>query len=389
MKTRSLLTLALAAGVIAVAVHQYGGRPKEGSAAARKPPPPTPVTVVRAVPRDVPVALEMVGRGEAFESVTLKSRVDGQVVEVPFREGQRVAQGDVLVRLDPADFKARAAQAEANLARDLALLKKARADADRYQALKDQGFVSEEKVAELRAGVEAFEAGVAADKAALELARLQLGYTTLRAPFAGLVGDKRVHPGAAVKVNETELALLSRVQPLFVSFAVAEKHIPALRAALAAGRLRVEVSAPGDRLHARSAALRFVDPAVDPATGTLRVKAELANGDGSLAPGQFLNVTLALDTLRGAVTVPAEAVQQGPDGPFVYVVEGEKAGLRKVALGPVRDGVAVAMQGLAAGETVVTDGHSRLVPGGKVKIKTPEPAKGNKAGPEGKAADAR
>lgn len=389
MKTRTLLFLVLAAGIVAGGVYRYGIPARSDAAAAKKPPPPTPVTVAQAMARDVPITLEVVGRGEAYESVTLRSRVDGQVVDVPFSEGQRVARGDVLVRLDPADFKARVAQAEANLARDLALLKKARADVDRYQALKAQGFVSEEKVAELRANVEAIEAGVDADKAALDLARLQLGYTTLRAPFAGLVGDKRVHPGAAVKVNETELVVLNRVQPLYVSFAVPEKHIPAIRAALAAKRLSVAVNPPGDKRHMQKGAVRFIDPAVDSATGTLRMKAELANGDESLAPGQFLDVTLALDTLRGAVTVPAEAVQQGPDGPFVYVVQGEKTVLRQVALGPVQEGVAVIAQGLETGETVVTDGQSRLVPGGKVKIKTGEAGMAGKAADGSKATHAR
>jgi multidrug efflux system membrane fusion protein len=384
MKTRSLLLLVLVIGIAAGVAYKHGNPPKDEKAVAKKPPPPTPVTVAQAAARDMPVVLEVVGRGEAFESVTLKSRVDGQVLEAPFGEGRRVAKGDVLIRLDPADFKARVAQAEANLARDQALLKKARADVERYQALKAQGFVSEEKVAEVRAAAEAGEATVQADQAALELARLQLSYTTLRAPFAGLVGDKRVHPGAAVKVNDTELVSLNRVQPLFVTFSVAEKHIPALRAALAAKRLRVDVHVPGDRKQAHRGAVRFVDPAVDAATGTLRLKAELDNADGALAPGQFLDVVLVLDTLRDAVTVPAEAVQQGPDGPFVYALKGEEAGMRKVALGPVRDGVAIIAQGLAAGETVVTDGHSRLVPGGKVKIKTP----GEKPGgaPAGKAA---
>lgn len=378
MKTRSLLLLVLAIGLAAGAAYKYGGTSKDDKSAAKKPRPPTPVTVAQAVPRDMPVVLEVVGRGEAYESVTLKSRVDGQVMEVPFSEGRRVARGDVLIRLDPADFKARVAQAEANLARDQALLKKAHADMERYQALKVQGFVSEEKVADIRATAEAAEAGVQADKAALELARLQLGYATLRAPFAGLMGDKRVHPGTAVKINDTELATVNRIQPLYVTFAVAERHIPALRAALAAKRLRVEAYMPGDRRQAHRGTVSFVDPAVDAATGTLRVKAELPNADEALAPGQFLDVVLELDTLRNAVTVPAEAVQQGPDGAFVYALKGEEAGVRKVEVGPVLDGVAVIAKGLAAGETVVTDGHSRLVPGGKVKIRTPGEKPGGK-----------
>jgi multidrug efflux system membrane fusion protein len=385
MKTRSILTLTLVIGLAAGAAYKYGGAPASDKTMAKKPPPPTPVTVARAGPRDMPVVLEVVGRGEAYESVTLKSRVDGQVVEVPFSAGQRVAAGDVLIRLDPSDFRAKVAQAEANLARDQALLKKARADEARYQALKSQGFISEEKVAEVRATAEATEASVQADKAALELARLQLGYATLRAPFPGLMGDKRVHPGAAVKINDTELAVLNRIRPLYVTFAVPERHLAAIRAALERGRLRVEVEPPAGGPPMLRGEVRFIDPAVDSATGTLRMKAELRNADEALAPGQFLNVALVLDTLRDAVTVPAEAVQQGPDGAFVHVVGGDReTATRRVELGPIREGLAVIVKGLANGETVVTDGHSRLVPGGKVKIRTPGQGEGGAEGGNGK-----
>jgi len=280
--------------------------------------------------------------------------------------------GDVLVRLDPSDFKAKAAQAEANLARDQALLKKARADAERYQTLQKQGFVSEEKVAELRANAEAAEAIVQADNAALELARLQIGYTTLRAPFTGVVGAKLVFPGATVKVNETELVVLNRVRPLNVSFTVPEKYLPRIRAALAAKRLKVGVNVPEDAKQVFSGEVRFIDNTVDAATGTIRMKAELANSAGSLSPGQFLNVALVLDTLREAVVVPAEAIQQGPDGAFVFLVKPDAGtSIRKVEVATVRDGFAVVSKGLAAGDTVVTDGHSRLVPGAKIKIRPP------------------
>jgi multidrug efflux system membrane fusion protein len=393
MKLRSLLLLAVAIGAVAglaYQAHQPSPADKAPAASAKKGPPPTPVTVARVAARDMPVVLELVGRGEAFERVVLKSRVDGQVQKVSFDEGRAVAQGAVLIQLDPADFQARVAQAQANLARDQALLKKARADVARYQALQGQGFVSEEKVAELRAGVEAGEAGVAADQAALELARLQLGYTTVRAPFAGVVGDRRVHPGAAVKTNETELAEVSRVRPLLVTFAVPEKHLPAVRAALAARRLGVSVQlpgqggagqgGPGQGGSGKAARIDFMDPAVDPATGTLRMKAQLPNADAALAPGQFLNVALVLDTLRQAPVVPAQAVQQGPEGSFVYVLNAEgAASLRPVQVTTVRDGLAVIGRGLALGDTVITDGHSRLVPGGKVKVK--EPGQKAPAGP--------
>ncbi len=383
MKTRSILLLTLVLVLAAGAAYKFAGGPGEDPA-AKKPAPAVPVTVASAVARDTPVLLEVVGRGEAYESVTLKARVDGQVIDMPFREGQRVAGGDVLVRLDPADFQARVAQAEANLARDQALLKKARADVERAQALKAQGFVSEERVTDLRAAADAADATVRADQAALELVRLQLSYATLRAPFAGVTGDKRAHPGAAVKLNDTELVTLNRIQPLYVSFAVAERHIAAVRAARDAGRLRVRVRAPGETGADYAAELRFIDPAVDTTSGTLRMKAELANADAALAPGQYLQVALLLDTLRAAVSVPAEAVQQGPEGPFVFVVTGEETTMRRVEVGPVREGFAVIARGMEIGETVVTDGHSRLVPGGKVKIKAP----GEKpnAAPSGKSA---
>lgn len=341
--------------------------------ADKKGKPPVPVTAAQASLRDIPVMLEVVGRGEAYETVTVKSRIDGQVAAVSFAEGQPVAKGEVLVRLDSADYQARVRQAEANLARDQALSTKARADVERYQSLLEQQFVSQEKVADMRAAAAAAAATVNADHAALDLARQQLAYTTIQAPFAGVVGARLVHPGASVKVNETELAVVNRVRPLYVSFAVPEKHLPAIQAARARGDLGVEIRLPDGGAVVAAGKVVFLDNAVDPATATLRMKAEIPNNDantgGRLAPGQFLVVGLRLDTLRDAVTVPAEAVQQGPEGSFVYVREGEGARMRQVTLALTRDGLAAIAKGLAAGETVVTDGHSRLTPGAKVKVK--------------------
>jgi multidrug efflux system membrane fusion protein len=336
-----------------------------------KMPASVPVTVALAATRDLPVALEVVGRGEAYATVTLKSRVDGQVRNVPFAEGKQVAANTLLIELDPADFQARVQQAEANLARDQALLDKAQADVARYQALLEQQFISREKVADMRAAAAAAGATVQADRAALELARLQLSYTRIRAPFAGVAGAKLVYPGATVKINDTALAVLNQVHPLFVSFSVAEKHLPAIRAAQARGTLNVMVSAPGDKQTATGKVV-FIDNAVDPATGTLRMKAEIANADGRFAPGQFLAISMRLATLHNAVVAPAEAVQQGPDGAFVYVLTADGgAQMRKVEVAQVRDGQAAFSKGLASGETVVTDGHSRLTPGAQVKVKTP------------------
>jgi multidrug efflux system membrane fusion protein len=292
------------------------------------------------------------------------------VQAVSFAEGSPVMAGQMLIKLDPAEFQARVKQAEANLARDQALLDKARADVARYQSLLRQNFVAEEKVAQLRADSDAAAAVVQADQAALELARQQLSYTTIRAPFAGVVGARLVHPGASLKVNETELAVINRVRPLYVSFAVPEKHLSAIQAARARGGLDVEIRLPGEQQAIAEGTVVFLDNAVDPATATLRMKAEIANADGRIEPGQFLAVSLRLATLRNAVAVPAEAVQQGPDGSFVYVLNADGgAQMRKVEVAQVRDGQAAIGKGLASGESVVTDGHSRLTPGAKVKVK--------------------
>lgn len=367
MKKLGILLLLLA--LAGAAVHFWPDA--KPSAPEKKGKPPVPVTEARAVGHDMPVTLDVVGRGEAYETVTLKPRIDGQVLAVPFAEGKSVAKGEVLVKLDPTDFQARVKQAEAHLARDQALLDKAHADVARYQSLLAQQFVSQEKVAEMRAGAEAAAATVNADQAALDLARQQLAHTTIRAPFAGVVGARLVHPGASVKVNETELAVVNRVRPLHVSFSVPEKHLPAIHSARARGDLAVEIRLPAGGAAFAGGKVVFLDNAVDPATATLRMKAEISNADGGLAPGQFLVVSLRLHTLRDAVTVPAEAVQQGPDGSFVYVLEGEGAKMRKVKLAQTRDGLAAIAEGLAVGETVVTDGHSRLTPGAKVKVKAP------------------
>ena len=380
MRTKTVLLLAVILALGGGVAYRLGTHQENAADKSKRPPPPVPVSVAQATTRDMPLLLEVVGRGEAYETVTLKSRVDGQVTAVPFTEGQQVAAGDVLVRLDPADFNARLSQAEANLAHDQAQLSKARGDVERYVALKNSGFVSDEKVAEVRADADAATATVRADQSALELARLQLSYTILRAPFAGVVGAKLVFPGAAVKVSDTALAVVNRVRPLYVSFAVPEKHLPRIRAAMAKGVLKVTVNVPDDSKQGFEGEARFLDNAVDTTTGTIRMKAVLANKGEKLTPGQFLNVSLVLDTLRDAVVVPAEAVQQGPEGAFVYVLKPDAGTeVRKVEIAVTRDGLTLVAKGLKSGETVVTDGQLRLTPGGKVKVKTPA-APGQKRG---------
>lgn len=329
--------------------------------------PPVPVSLATAATRDVPLRLEVTGRTEAYESVTLKARVDGQVQATVFAEGQRVKAGDVLVRLDPADFQARLAQAEANAAKSQAQLAKARADLERYVALKAKGFVSDEKVGEMRTALAAAEATAKADAAAAELARLQLSYATVKAPFAGTVGARLVFPGTAVKVNDTALAVVNRTRPLYASFAVPEKYLPRLRAGMAGGQpLQASIALPG-MAEGAIAEVRFIDNAVDAGTGTIQLKAVLPNTDEQFAAGQLVNVGLVIDMLKDAVTIPAEAVQQGPEGPYVYLAKEGVAELRKIRLAATQQGLAVVAEGLAAGDRIVTEGQLRLVPGAKLK----------------------
>ena len=376
MKRKSATILAALAALLCLVATAYWYRSAEnkGTAKAAKSTVAIPVTAALASVRNIPILLDVVGRAEAYEGVTLKARVEGQVATVAYTEGQQVKPGDLLVRLDSNDFVARLKQAEANLAKAEAQLAKARSDLGRYISLKERGFVSEEKVHEYRAAEAAASATVNAEKAATELARLQLSYTSIRAPFAGKVGARLVFPGSSVKVNDTALAVVNRVRPLYVSFAVPEKHIPRLRSSLAKGQLKALITIPGDKEQRFEGHVKFIDNTVDATTGTIQMKALLDNNEEKLTPGQFLNVSLALDMLTQAVVVPSEAVQQGTDGNFLFVVKPDNTvDLRKITVKTTYEGVAALTQGVAAGETVVTDGQLRLVQGAPVQVKTPQP----------------
>ena len=354
-----------------VAFYQFYPWRASGSEKAARAEALAPVTVVPATIQDIPRVLDMVGRAEAYDSVTLRSRVDGQVATLPFVEGGTVAADAVLARLDPADFDARLRQAEANLARDQAQLTKARLDVERLLSLKSRGFVSDQQLADARVTVDALAATARADQAAVEFARLQQSYATIRAPFAGIVGAKLVSPGATVKANDTPLAVLNRVQPIYVSFAVPEHYLPALRAGLRTSALPVTITVPGDSTQRLQGTARFLDNAVDSTTGAILMKATVVNDAQALTPGQFLNVRLTLATLRGVVTAPMVAVQQGPAGSFVFVIIMDgTVEARPVTLTLSQDGIAVIGQGLQSGETVVTDGQLRLAPGVKTRIKS-------------------
>lgn len=370
-----VLIVILAVGGGAYLYQRPSSRTGDGKGADKKDNAPVAVLVAKAKMQDMAIVLDLVGRGEAFESVSIKSRLDGQVLRVMYQEGQHVHAGNVLLQLDPSDFNARLKQAEAAQARDQAVLQQAEAQVGRYQSLKLQGFVSDEKVADLRSIAAAAAATVKADQSSIELARLQLSYATIRAPISGIVGAQLVFPGTAVKTNDTVLASVNRIQPLLVSFALPENYLAELRNELSRGALTATVSVPGDGKNSYPASVNFVDNAVDPATGTVLMKARLDNKDEKLSAGQYLHVSLNLKTLKDAIVVPSEAVQQGPNGTVVYVVNPDNGiTIRKAAVAASRDGLSAIASGIAAGETVITDGHLKLTPKSKVKIKTTVPA---------------
>ncbi|MEW6689386.1 MAG: efflux RND transporter periplasmic adaptor subunit [Pseudomonadota bacterium] len=341
---------------------------KDGKAREKKGkggPPAVLVQVARVAEQDVPVRLRAIGNVEAYATVAVRSRVDGQVVAVNFREGQAVAKGALLFRIDSRPFEAALKQAEANALRDRAARDQARSQAKRYEELLAKNFVSKEAYAQIRTNAETAEAAVKASEAALESARLNLEYCTIRAPLEGVAGRVLLQAGNMVRANDANpLVVLNQVRPVYVNFAVPEQNLPEIRKHMAAAPLTVEVLEP-----AAAGKLVFVDNAVDPSTGTIRLKAEFANAAAALWPGQFVTVSVRLAEDPAALVIPAQAVQTGPEGQYVYVVgEDMVAQVRRVEVARTEGEQAVVAKGLAKGEQVVTRGQLRLGPRSRVQV---------------------
>lgn len=330
--------------------------------------PPAPVTVARAVQKDVPAELRAIGNVEPYATVALKSRVAGIITRVHFKEGDDVAKGALLFTIDPRPFQASLAQAQANLARDVASANNAREQAKRYASLWQEGIVTREQYDQLQANADSLAASVASLRAAVDNAKLQLDYCFIRSPMGGRTGGLTTHAGNVVKENDTALVSINQVSPLYVTFALPEKDLAAIKSRVG-GKLPVLAQVPGGAV-AEKGVVTFLDNGVDPTTGTIKVKGTFANAQRRLWPGQFVNVSLTLDVKKGAIVVPTRAVQTGQQGEFVYLVKPDStAEVRPVATGPVVDGLTVIEKGLVPGDTVVTDGQVKLVPGGKVAVK--------------------
>ncbi len=332
--------------------------------------PGMPVSVAKAERRDVPVYLAGLGTVQSNNVVQVRAQVDGTLIGVPVQEGQELKAGEVLARIDPRPYQAALDQAMAKQQQDQAQLANAQRDLGRTSSLARQEFASRQQLDQNQAAVAQFTAAVAADAAAVEAARINLGFTTITAPFDGRVGLRQIDPGNLVRAGETTpIMTISQIHPIAMLFTLPQEDLPRLAAAMAERRLPVAALPEGSDVPLDQGALLTVDNAVDPNTGTIRAKAVFPNAASQLWPGQFVRARLLLDTVRGALTIPSEAVQHGPSGLFVYVVRPNGTAAREPVTLRSDDGrMAVVASGLQQGTVVVTSGQSRLDDGTPVTV---------------------
>jgi multidrug efflux system membrane fusion protein len=369
-----------------------------------------PVKVATAVQKTVPVQLRAIGNVQAYSTVSVKSRVNGQLMQVYFKEGQDVKNGEPLFLIDPRPFEAALKQAEANLERDIAQVnqaeanierdmaqaKNAQVEADRYKFLFEKGVVPRQQYDNLRTSAEAFEAtvradraakanaeaAVVADRAAVESAKLQLSYCSIRSPMEGRTGSLIVQEGNMIRDTDSPsiiMVVINQITPTYVSFSVPEQYLAEIKKYMSGGKLKVEAIIPNDEARPEEGFISFVDNTVDTATGTIRLKGTFANREKKLWPGQFVNVVLTLTTEPNAIVVPSQAIQTGQEGQYVFVVKSDlTVESRPVVAGRIVNSETVVQKGLNADEKVVTDGQLRLYPGARVEIKTSDSATATK-----------
>lgn len=331
-----------------------------------------PVTVAKAAHRNIPINLTAIGSASAYSTVSIESQVNAELEEVHIKEGQFVKKGELLFTLDARPFQAALEQAQANLARDQAQAQLDKVQAERYEALYKAGVGTKEQYDQQQSTYQAQLAAVHADQAAVVSAQLQVSYCQIYAPVSGRTGALQVYPGNIVKADSTPaLIVINQVNPIYISFSVPQQYLGEVQKFMARGPLRVEATPYGET-HPEIGNLSFVDNSVDNTTGTVALKATFQNGDYQLWPGQYSNVLLRLAEDENATVVPTQAVQTGQNGDYVYVVQPDMTvQQRTIKAGRTVGSETVILSGVQPGDTVVTDGQLRLIPGVKVQFTAP------------------
>jgi multidrug efflux system membrane fusion protein len=343
------------------------------AAEAQTPAPGVPVTAGTVAAQDVPVFLNGIGTVQAYNMVAIKSRVDGQIVKVDFKEGQDIKMGDPLFQIDPRPFQAALEQAQANRQKDEAQLVGAQLDLDRYEKLIGSGWQTRQSYDQQKAMVGQLQASIKGDEAQINTAKLNLSYADIRSPIDGRLGARLVDKGNLVHANDnTPLVMITEVKPIFVSFTLPQDNFDDLRESQNKAPLAVDAYSGDGKKQLAEGKLTLIDNAIDQATGTIHLKARFENEDERLWPGEFVSLRVILSTRRDIATVPSQTVQDGPDGHYAYVIKPDNTVERRaVEVASIQDGIAVVTKGLMPGERVVVDGQYRLTNGARVNPQAP------------------
>ncbi len=365
--------------VLVVMAFVLAGCKKETKAAMAAP--VIPVMVADVMQQDVPVQLMAIGNVEPYSNVQVKSMVTAQVMTVHFTQGQDVKKGQLLFTLDPRSFQADLGKAKGQLAKDMSAAANAAVQAKRYSALFKEGVVAREQFDQMQSSADQFEGVLEADKAAVEASKVNLQYTKIYSSIDGRTGDVLIKAGNLAKANDLPLVVINQVEPIYATFAIPERHLADVKKYMGSGAMKVQASFSDPSVPPAMGKLEFVNNAVDPATGTISMKAQFPNTDRRLWPGQFVNLNMRLTTQANAIVVPSQSVQAGQQGTYLFVVKGDKTvESRTVTIGTQYGNTLVVKSGVNPGEVVVVDGQSRLVPGAKIEIKAPSSQQQQNAG---------